>query len=168
MLREIELEIVQPKLIVTDTIERFGRNEEVHEIRRKLFDTHGVLVVTANTNFADPTGMLGKTMGLVDNIRATEDGRTKAHNVVRGKKHAVDNGRWPGGPPPLGFELRKVLDPSVARGYYSVAEPCPEVLVHVAALFLRADESGHGTTRLANWWNANPAVPAGLKPISAT
>ena len=37
--------------------------------------------MTVDSNFADPTGVSGKALGLVENIRATEDGGAPgAHN----------------------------------------------------------------------------------------
>ena len=86
LLRDIENKVLVIDLIVVDTFERLGRAEEVSRIREKLFNEHGVLVVTADTNFADPTGVVGKAVGMVENIRSTEDGRIKAHNAVRGKR----------------------------------------------------------------------------------
>jgi DNA invertase Pin-like site-specific DNA recombinase len=167
MLNDIFLGRITPKpnLLIVDTPQRFGRTEEMQAIRKKLAD-HGVLVLTVESNFADPTGLLGKTMGLVDNIRSEEDNKTKAHDVIRGKKDAVMLGRWPGGPPPIGFSLKKIFDDSLPHGFYSVLEPDEAVLAHVTALFVRADETGHGRRRLGQWWNANPNIPDEYKPIS--
>src|SRR5262245_22181863 len=114
LLRDIEAGLLQVDLIVVDTLERLGRADEIAELRRKLFVEYGVLVVAADNHFADPTGVVGKAVGLVENIRSTEDGRIKAHNVVRGKKDAARLKRWPGGPPPFGFRLKAVVDESVA------------------------------------------------------
>jgi DNA invertase Pin-like site-specific DNA recombinase len=165
MLRDIEVGLVQADLIEVDTLERLGRADEIAELRRKLATDHGILVVTADTGFADPTGVTGKALGLVENIRATEDGRIKAHNVIRGKKDTARLGHWPGGPPPLGFRLRVVTASSGARAH-SVLEPVPAHLAAVRLAFARADATGHGSRRLARWWNACPDVPADLKPIS--
>ena len=100
MLREIEVGLIAVDLIVVDTFERLGRAEEIAELRRTLKVSHGVLVVAADNNFADPTGVVGKAVGMVESIRATEDTRIKRHNVIRGKRDAARQGRWPGGPPP--------------------------------------------------------------------
>src|SRR5262245_26465850 len=108
MLLEIETGRLAVDLIAVDTLERLGRADEIAEIRRKLFVEHGVLVVTADTSFADPTGPTGKALSLVESLRSTEEGRVKGHNVKRGKKDAAGLKRWPGGPPPLGFQLRRV------------------------------------------------------------
>jgi DNA invertase Pin-like site-specific DNA recombinase len=109
LLRDVEAGLLQIDLIVVDTLERLGRADEIAELRRKLFVEHGILVVAADNHFADPTGVVGKAVGLVENIRSTEDGRIKAHNVVRGKKDAARRKRWPGGPPPFGYRLRRMV-----------------------------------------------------------
>ena len=123
LLRDVEAGLLQVDLIAVDTLERLGRVDEIAELRRKLFVEHGVLVVAADNHFADPTGVVGKAVGLVENIRSTEDGRIKAHNVVRGKKDAARLKRWPGGPPPFGLRLQPVVDESVSPpDVYNVLE----------------------------------------------
>ena len=102
MLLDIETDRLTIDLIVVDTFERLGRAEEIADLRHKLFTKHGILVVTADNNFADPTGIIGKAVGLLESVRATEDTRIKRHNVLRGKRDAARMHRWPGGSPPLG------------------------------------------------------------------
>jgi DNA invertase Pin-like site-specific DNA recombinase/uncharacterized protein (DUF433 family) len=167
MLREIEIGRVTADLIAVDTLERLGRADEIAELRRKLLTVYGILVVTADSNFADPTGVAGKALGLVENIRATEDGRVKAHNVIRGKKDTAALKWWPGGPAPLGFTLRPVLGESAtASRVHSVLEPVPAHVAAVRLAFARADETGHGAWRLARWWNECSDIPDDLKPMS--
>jgi DNA invertase Pin-like site-specific DNA recombinase len=167
MLREIEIGRVTADLIAVDTLERLGRADEITELRRKLLTEYGILVVTADSNFADPTGVTGKALGLVENIRATEDGRVKAHNVIRGKKDAAELKWWPGGPAPLGFRLKPVLEESAtSRRVHSVLEPIPAHVAAVRLAFARADETGHGALRLAKWWNECSDIPDDLKPMS--
>jgi DNA invertase Pin-like site-specific DNA recombinase/DNA-binding CsgD family transcriptional regulator len=167
MLRDIEAGLIVIDLIAVDTLERLGRAEEVSELRRKLFVEHGVLVVAADNNFADPTGVVGKAVGMVEQIRATEDSRIKAHNVRRGKKDAARLRRWPGGPAPVGLCLVPVAGATPAERFNTL-EPCPEKAPSVQLAFARAEETGEGDTRMARWWNASPDVPAELKPISPT
>jgi len=167
MLRDIEVGLVKVDLILVDTLERLGRADEIGELRRKLFTGHGILVLTADSGFADPTGPSGKALGLVENIRATEDTRIKAHNVHRGKKKTAGLKWWPGGPPPLGFTLKSVMDESISPPrVQSVLEPVPAQIAAVRLAFARADATGHGASRLARWWNGCPDIPDELKPIS--
>jgi DNA invertase Pin-like site-specific DNA recombinase len=112
MLRDIATGVLKIDLVACDTYERLGRAEEIAIIRQKLMNDHGVLVVTADTNFADPTGVVGKAIGMVESVRSTEDGRIKCHNVVRGKKDAARLKRWPGGPRPFGHDFEKIIDQS--------------------------------------------------------
>jgi DNA invertase Pin-like site-specific DNA recombinase len=152
---------------VVDTLERLGRAEEITELRRKLFTDHGVLVVAADNNFADPTGVVGKAVGMVEQIRSTENTRVSRHNVIRGKKDAARLKRWPGGPPPFGFKLKPVVDESASPPeVYNVLEPEPRAAAALRLAFERAAETGEGDLRLAQWWNENPEVPADFKPIS--
>jgi DNA invertase Pin-like site-specific DNA recombinase len=167
LLRDVEAGLLQIDLIAVDTLERLGRADEIAELRRKLSVEHGILVVAADNGFADPTGVVGKAVGLVENIRSTEDGRIKAHNVVRGKKDAARLKRWPGGPPPFGFRLRRVVNPAVApEEVYSVLEPEPRRAAALRLAFARAAETGEGDLRLAQWWNASPEIPDDMKPVS--
>lgn len=55
MMRDIRTGAVKADLILVDTLERFGRVEELPMIRKELFEKHGVLVLTADSDFADPT-----------------------------------------------------------------------------------------------------------------
>lgn len=167
MLRDIEVGLVRVDLIAVDTLERLGRADEIAELRRKLLTDHGILVVTADSGFADPTGVAGKALGLVENIRATEDTRIKAHNVHRGKKKTAELKWWPGGPAPLGFKLKPVVDESITPPrVQSVLEPVPMHVAAVRLAFAQADETGHGALRMAQWWNTCPDIPDELKPIS--
>ncbi|HEY1376062.1 MAG TPA: recombinase family protein [Gemmataceae bacterium] len=166
MLRDIEVGLVKADLIVVDTLERLGRAEEIAELRRKLLLNHGVLVVAADNRFADPTGFTGKAIALIENIRATEDGRVKAHNVIRGKKDAVRLKKWPGGPAPMGFRLRPVVT-ATDKGpkLEHVLDVVPAHVAAVQMAFRRAADTGHGPGRLAAWWNSNPEIPDDLKPM---
>ena len=100
-------------------------------------------------------------------MRSTEDGRIKGHNVVRGKIDAAKLKRWPGGPPPLGFQLKAVVVGTVTPPIlYHVLDPIEVETSAARLLFHRAAETGHGRSRLARWWNTCPEIPANLKPIS--
>lgn len=168
MLREVEAGLVSPDLIVVDTLERLGRAEEIGELRRKLAVEYGVLVVAADNSFADPTGVVGKAVTLVEAIRATEDTRIKRHNVIRGKKDAARQKQWPGGPVPFGYTLKKVIDESVSPPVvHSVLEPEPRQAAALRLAFARAAQTGEGDLRLSRWWNRSADIPADFKPISA-
>src|ERR1700761_59806 len=123
LLRDVEPRLIRIDLIAVDTLERLGRADEIAELRRRLHVEFGVLVVAADTGFSDPTGIVGKAVGLVEQIRSTENTRISRHNVIRGKKDAARRGRWPGGPPPFGYRLKRVVDDSAEPAeVYSVLE----------------------------------------------
>ena len=151
MLADIRSGAAAVDLILVDTLERFGRVEELESIRRELHNRCGVLVLTADSGFADPTTSAGRAMAAFESMRAVEDGRVKAHNVLRGKRDAARRGRWPGGPPPFGMRLRSVLVDRHGRQEvdHCVLEHDPETAWVVRRLFALARETGFGSNRLA-------------------
>ena len=169
MLQEIKTGVVQIDLILVDTLERFGRVEELPGIRKELYERHGVLVLTADSGFADPTTPQGRALGAFEAMRATEDGRIKAHNVLRGKRDAAQQGHWPGGPPPFGLMLHSVL--KVVHGRQEV-DYCtlvhdPETNWVVKLLLDKAYETGWGQTRITRFLNEHPDIPEKHKPFQA-
>jgi DNA invertase Pin-like site-specific DNA recombinase len=101
MMRDISTGDLVVDLILVDMLERFGRVEELPAIRKKLLEQHGILVLTADSNFADPTSPAGRALGMVETIRATEHANALAHNVGRGKRDAIMLKHWPGGKAPF-------------------------------------------------------------------
>jgi len=167
MLQEIKTGAIKADLILVDTLERFGRVEELPTIRKELFEKHGVLVLTADTSFADPNTPQGKAMGMVEAMRATEHGRILGHNVLRGKRDAAKQKHWPGGPPPFGYMLRSVMKNVNGRQEvdYCVLVPNPETNWIVKILFEKAYATGWGQTKLASFLNQHPDIPGKLKPF---
>jgi DNA invertase Pin-like site-specific DNA recombinase len=167
MIRDIKAGTLAADLILVDTLERFGRVDELPVIRKELFERHGVLVLTADSNFADPNTPQGKALGMVESMRATEHGRILGHNVLRGKRDAVLQKRWPGGAPPFGCMLRSVMKTVNGREEvdYCVLVPNPTTSWIIALLFRTAAESGWGMTRLARFLNEHPDIPDDLKPF---
>lgn len=167
MLSELKTGTVKADLILVDTLERLGRVNSLQTIRSELFDRHGILVLTADSNFADPNSPQGAALGFVEAVRATEDGRIKAHNVLRGKLDAAELKRWPGGPPPFGFKLESVM--TMVRGREEVDHcllvPDPETGWIMTRLFERAAQTSHGSTRLARALNDDPEIPEKYKPF---
>src|SRR5262249_54821374 len=100
MLREIRTQVVQPDLILVDTRMRLGRAKEMSNIRQCLDQEHGVFILTADSRFADPTTPAGRVLAAFDELRAVEDNRTKAHDVLRGKRDQAQRKFWTGGKPP--------------------------------------------------------------------
>jgi hypothetical protein len=169
MLRELQTGDVVADLILVDTLERLGRVEELPTIRKNLFDRHGILVLTADSGFADPNTPQGKALAMVESMRATEDGRIKAHNVLRGKRDAAQQKHWPGGPRPFGYLLKSVMKSVNGREEvdYCILVPNPATRWIIEFLFETAERTSYGTTRLARVMNADPNIPDEFKPFIA-
>ena len=168
MLQDIRLERICVDLVLVDTFERFGRAEEIADLRRLLERDFGVLVLTADTSFADPTSVAGRMMSTFEGIRATEDGRIKGHNVRRGKLDAVRQKHWPGGPAPFGFRLESIFRELHGRQEldYSRLIRDPQTDWIMVLQFEKAAETGWGQARLARFLNEHPDIPAELKPFN--
>jgi DNA invertase Pin-like site-specific DNA recombinase len=160
MLADIKSGAVKVDLILVDTLERFGRVDELESIRRDLFNRDGVLILTGDSDFADPTTAQGRALAAFEAMRAVEDGRIKAHTVLRGKRDAARLKHWPGGPPPFGHKLRSVLADRNGRQEvdHCVLVPDPDADWIVRKVFDLALETGWGTTRLAQALNADGAI----------
>ncbi|MBL9089927.1 MAG: recombinase family protein [Planctomycetaceae bacterium] len=167
MLRELKTGTVVADLILVDTLERLGRVDELPTIRKELFERHGILVLTADSNFADPNTPQGRALGMVESMRAVEDGRVKAHNVVRGKRDAAELKHWPGGPPPMGYMLKSVMTEVKGREEvdYCLLVPNPATRRIIEILFELAERTSHGSTRLARALNDDPRILAEYKPF---
>lgn len=167
MMRDLKTGAVVADLIVVDMLERFGRLDELPAIRKELFEQHGILILTSDSYFADPNTPQGRALGMVEAIRATEDGRAKAHNVLRGKRDAALQKHWPGGPPPFGYMLQSVL--KTVRGReevdYCLLVPHPQQRPVIELLFEAAERTSFGTTRLAKLLDNDPRVPDEFKPF---
>ena len=166
MLEDLKTRRVAASLILVDMLERFGRAEGVADIRRTLFERHGILVVTADSNFTNPLSLAGQALGMVESIRATTDAHGKAHTVVRGKIDVAKLKHWPGGPPPFGFMLRSILKIVDGREVvdHCVLVPNPATRWIIELLFEQADIHSLGTTRLAKMLVADPRVTKKLTP----
>jgi site-specific DNA recombinase len=167
MRQEIQTRQVEPDLVLVDTSERFGRAEELAEIRRQLRVRYGVLILTADSRFADPTTPAGRVMETFENLRSVEENRIKAHQVRRGKVDAIMQNHWPGGPPPFGYKLQSVLVERHGRQEvdHCVLVPNPETDWIIVKLFRRAQKTGHGQLRLARFLNDDLEIPQKHKPF---
>ena len=167
MLRDIKSGTVAVDLILVDTLERFGRVDELPTIRKELYERNGVLVLTGDSNFADPNTVQGRALGMFETMRATEHGRILGHNVSRGKRDTAQLKRWPGGTPPFGLMLESVMKTEKGRQVvdYSLLVSDPETSWIIVMLFDKAAELGYGTTRLARFFNEHDDIPDKFKPF---
>ncbi|MFL5330265.1 MAG: recombinase family protein [Gemmataceae bacterium] len=167
MIADIRTRKIKIDLIVVDTFERFGRAEDLEALRRELRDEYGVLIVTADTGFANPTSAVGRVHAAIESLRSTEDGRIKSHNVRRGKVDCVKLKRWPGGSPPFGYRLKTIMIEKNGRQEvdYSVLVPDPSSDWIMLKLFQLAADTSWGSTRLARNLNDDPTIPDEFKPF---
>ena len=81
MLREVKTGTMPADLILVDTSERFGRADELRDIRRQLRRKCGVLILSAHNQFCDPTTPPGQGIGVVRGHAL--DGRETASRRIR-------------------------------------------------------------------------------------
>lgn len=170
MLHDLKSGMVAADFILVDTLERFGRFEEIPSLRRDLHKNCGVLVLTADSDFADPNTPSGRALGRAESERATEHNRIKAHDVLRGKQDGVLLKHWPGGQPPFGFMLQTVMKYVNGRQEvdYSILVPNPREQWIIVLLFTKAEQTNWGTPRLAEFLKNHSDIPADLKPFLPT
>ena len=171
MLRDIQNGSIKVGAILVDTIERFGRMDDLDSYRRKLEQRHGVVVLTADRNFADPHSVESRAMQAFENFRAADDGRIKANDVIRGKHEAIRQGYWPGSPVPFGYRL-EVVKVEKRKGreikhHRLVIDDATGPIVR--SLFEQsADNPGFGQSRMARWLNNREDISPQLKPFHAS
>ncbi len=170
MLADIRSGRKRPDLILLDTSERLGRSEELADIRRELRVRYGVLILTADSNFADPTTPAGRVMESFELVRAWEENRIKGHQVRRGKVDAIREGHWPGGKPSFGYKLQTHF---VERHGRQDVDHCtlirnPEEDWILQRAFQQARITGYGPTKLARLLNADEGIPAKFKPFKSS
>jgi DNA invertase Pin-like site-specific DNA recombinase len=163
MLADIRSEEVRPDVVAVDNIERLGRNDEIPAVRKELLRKHGILVLTADTSFGDPTAPQGEFHSVYESFRAKDANRIKSLEVTRGKKDSIMNdGFWPGGPAPFGYRLEAVM--GVVKGLVCVLgnrlTPDAETAPIVRRMFALAHDNGIGAGRVSKALNCDPAVPA--------
>ena len=171
MIHEIQTGQIKIDAILVDTIERFGRMQELDEFRRRLEHEHNVLILTADKNFADPTTSTGRVMTMFENYRATVDSEIKAHNVLRAKYLMIEQGFWPGGPPPFAYRLKEVErieKPGVRTIIHNHLVIDEEAGPVMRAIFQKSkEERSWGQDRLAKHFNARSDIPEKFKPFIA-
>ena len=133
-----------------------------------MWSKYGVLVLTADSSFADPTTMAGKALGFVEQIRATAGNEVKAHDVWRGKLDKAHQKKWPGGPAPFGKRLcrtvvvdgrgREVADSVLAD------DPATDWIV-LKAYAVALANLGRGGGFVAEILNADEGIPPRYKPF---
>jgi site-specific DNA recombinase len=171
MIQDIRSGEVCPDLILVDNIERLGRNDEIPGLRKELLRKHGILVLTSDTNFGDPTSPQGEFHAVYESFRAKDANRIKSLEVARGKRDAINSeGLWPGGPAPFGYRLNPVAAAGKAAGRVAGYRlvPDPKAAPVVRRMFAVAHATGHGAGRVAKALNADPDVPADFKDFTAS
>ncbi len=170
MLLDIRTRTIQVDLILVDTLERFGRMDQLEAIQRELRTEYGVFIVSAETNFANPTGEAGRALEFFQNMRATSAGRVKAHDVKRGKIDSARRKRWPGGPAPLGLQLKRIIEqlPNGREDLYSILIRDADTAWIIQEIFSLAYEKGWGAVRIVKHLNDRADVVAKVGKLEAS
>ncbi len=153
--------------ILVDTAERFGRADEIVAIRHELWSKYGVVVLTADSHFQDPTTMAGQALGMVEQFRSKGGNEVKAHDVWRGKRDLATQKKWPGGPAPLGKKITRTITTD-AKGKELVESelvPDPETEWVVKLIFEIAFRTSKGAPKICKELNSKSDIPQKLKPF---
>jgi DNA invertase Pin-like site-specific DNA recombinase len=170
MLEQIKTGEFEVDLILVDTLERFGRMEGLDVLRRELHLKYGTIVLTADSNFADPTSPAGKALSRYESDRAQNDAEVKGHNVRRGQRDAVKLNHWRGGPPPFGYMLQSVMKGGTGPQEvdYRILVPNPQTAPIVRRIFELADEEGLGVVRSARRIREDESLDPQFRNIRAS
>ncbi|MCA9252025.1 MAG: recombinase family protein [Phycisphaerae bacterium] len=170
MINDIKTGKLKVDFILCDTLERVGRHRELAALRTELQTKYGVLILTADSHFADPTSVAGEALGFFEAMRATSNAHVTAHNVRRGKKDAAKLKKWPGGPIPRGLKAQAVMKPNAdpVEVDYNTVVPDPRWASEIQRMFLLARENGWGGFRIAEHLNADPEFVAEFGEISGS
>lgn len=172
LLNEVETDLLRIDAILVDTLERFGRVSQLTAIRHNLWKRHAVVILTADSNFSDPTSNVGEMYGAMEAMRANSANAQKAHDVLRGKIKTAENKRWPGAEPPCGYKLAARSESLTRRNgktvdrLHHVLVPDPATMGIPQRIFQLAFELGWGRVRIANHLNAAPEFVARHGKIS--
>ena len=171
MMNDISSGAINVSAILVDTIERFGRMEDLESRRRQLYNRHRVRILSADRNFSDPNAPEGRALTAIENLRAHDANRIKANDVVRGKIGSIDDGYWPGGPVPFGYRLDLAHTEKRHRREVKHHVLVPDELTGpiMRSLFEKsASKPSWGQDRLAGWMNDRADIPDDLKPFHAS
>lgn len=172
MIESIRSGRLQVDAILVDTLERFGRAHEVETVREELRIKHGALVLTADSDFSDPTSVVGQVYGSVETFRARSAASQKAHDVMRGKLDCAALKRWPGGSPPCGYRLairqecRTRRNGREVESHHHVLEPDPEKTALPIKVYNIAYATGWGRMRIAKAINSDSTITAKFGRVS--
>ena len=147
-------------MILVDTIERFARLEDLPAIREELRKKYGVLILTSDTGFADPTSTVGRIYGAMESIRASSAASQKAHDVLRGKIDVVHDEAVARRPAQLRLSAHRARTEMITRrngktveNVYHVLEPDPETVEIPRRVYRLAFDKGWGRTRITTHLN---------------
>lgn len=171
MLHDIEHGTINVGAILVDTIERFGRMDDLDSRRKRLANRYGVVVLSADRNFSDPYTPESQAMSAIENLRACDANRIKAHDVYRGKLDSIKDGYWPGGPVPFGYRLEvakvEVRHRREIKHHVLVIDDITGPIMR--SLYKKsAAKPSWGQDRLTAWLNDRGDIPQHLKPFHAS
>jgi DNA invertase Pin-like site-specific DNA recombinase len=167
LVSDIESGRLKVQAILVHTYERWGRDEELDTLRRRLWKKYQVLLLTADSEFCDPTTPAGRALSQMEQTRAIEANNTKALDVLRGKWDAAMQKHWPGGPPPFGMKLKYIMNAETGRPEvdYAILEIDPDSSWIIVLIYRIANRFEYGTTRIAQLLNKGRKIPAKFKPF---
>ena len=106
MMNDIEQGTINIGAILVDSIERFGRTDDLDSRRKRLANRHNVVILSADRHFSDPYTPESQAMS---GHRKPPCARHKQNfgqmMSIRGKIGSINDGYWPGSPDPLRLSI---------------------------------------------------------------
>lgn len=166
LLADLQNNTIHYTVLVVDTRDRLSRSKAGAQLV-ELLHKHGIVLLTANTDLNDPTTPDGELMSMLDGWRSEQENLIKGHMVLRGKRHTVQAGHWPGGPVPIGYRLEyeKGESRGCRRSQHSRLVPDERTRCLPEMCWRLAAERGWGGVRISEFLNNDPEFPQHLKPV---
>ncbi|MEI8383955.1 MAG: recombinase family protein [Planctomycetota bacterium] len=166
LIGDLESGRIECDVILVDTMERLSRTDDIYQLRA-YFAKLGIVIVTAESELRDPTTSDGELISMIDSWRGNRENVVKSHMVRRGKRDAVRQKRWPGGPVPIGYRLEpcgtEKRGSRIVEHHRLVPDDATRFLPE--RCYQLADERGWGGGRIAAELNSDQQIPDYMKPI---
>lgn len=152
MLREAVSEARPFQKILIWTTSRFSRSSTDYAIAERLLTNFGIEVLTVAQSFSkDATGFVARGVAtLFDQYHSDRS----AEESINARRRMIDDGNWPGGMPPDGYQLIPAAN-NPRRKIAAIDEDRRPIIERIYTLCLHGDGEGPplGIKAIAKWLN---------------